>query len=54
MEKNRSKKSELKTLEQFKDEQYGKRGTFVREKLETGYEKFKAQALAPKHAHKGK
>ena len=39
------KKSKIKTLDQFKDEQYGKRGTKKREKLEAGYETFKMGAL---------
>ena len=39
------KKSSIKTLEQFKDEQYGKRGTSKREKLEKGYEQFKLGEL---------
>ena len=34
-------KSNLKSLDQFVDEQYGKRGTSTREKFETGYEAFK-------------
>ena len=34
-------KSNLKSLDQFVDEQYGKRGTSKREKFETGYEAFK-------------
>lgn len=34
-------KSNIKTLDQFVDEQYGKRGTPKREKLEKGYEEFK-------------
>jgi ribosome-binding protein aMBF1 (putative translation factor) len=39
------KKSKIKTLEQFKDEHYGKRGTSKRDKLEKGYENFKIGAL---------
>ncbi len=39
------KKSNIKTLEQFKEEHYGKRGTSKREKLELGYETFKIGAL---------
>jgi len=35
------KKNNLKSLDQFVDEQYGKRGTAKREELETGYEQFK-------------
>ncbi len=36
-----SKKSNLKTLDQFVEEQYGKKGTPKRDKLEKGYESFK-------------
>ncbi|MBA3706125.1 MAG: helix-turn-helix transcriptional regulator [Bacteroidetes bacterium] len=39
------KKNKIKTLDQFKDEHYGKRGTSKREKLESGYETFKMGAL---------
>jgi ribosome-binding protein aMBF1 (putative translation factor) len=39
------KKSSIKTLEQFKELHYGKRGTAKREKLEAGYESFKIGAL---------
>src|ERR1035437_6985768 len=39
------KKSNTKTLSQFVDEQYGKRGTPKREKLEKGYEEFKLGKL---------
>lgn len=39
------KKSKIKTLEQFKDDHYGKRGTSKRDKLEKGYENFKIGAL---------
>ncbi|MDQ3111086.1 MAG: helix-turn-helix domain-containing protein [Bacteroidota bacterium] len=39
------KKSKTKTLEQFKDEQYGKRGTSKRDKLEEGFQAFKIGAL---------
>ena len=35
----------LTTLDQFKDEQYGKRGTVEREQLEAGYEQFKLGAM---------
>jgi len=34
-------KSNLKTLDQFIDEQYGKKGTSKRDKFEKGYESFK-------------
>lgn len=39
------KKGNLKTLAQFKDEHYGKRGTSKRDKLEFGYDTFKIGAL---------
>lgn len=39
------KKNNIKTLEQFKDEQYGKLGTKKREKLEKGYDSFRIGAL---------
>jgi len=39
------KKQATKTLEQFKDEQYGPRGTARREKLESGYNSFRIGAL---------
>ena len=39
------KNSKIKTLDQFKDEHYGKRGTKKRETLEAGYETFKIGAL---------
>jgi len=39
------KKSNIKTLEQFKDEHYGKKGTTKRDKLDAGYETFKIGAL---------
>ena len=34
-------KSNLKTLDQFIDEQYGKKGALKRDKFEKGYEAFK-------------
>lgn len=40
-----SKKNNIKTLAQFKDEQFGKRGTTKREKYEKGYEQFKLGEL---------
>ena len=43
--KIQNKKSNLKTLNEFKNEHYGKRGTLKREKLESGYESFKIGAL---------
>jgi ribosome-binding protein aMBF1 (putative translation factor) len=39
------KNTNTKTLAEFKDEHYGKRGTKKREKLEAGYETFKIGAL---------
>ena len=38
-------KSNLKTLDQFVDEQYGKKGTAKRDKLEDGFETFKLGVL---------
>ncbi len=38
-------KNSILTLEQFKDKNYGKRGTAKREALETGYDNFKIGAL---------
>lgn len=38
-------KNNTSTLEQFKDKNYGKRGTAKRDKLESGYESFKIGAL---------
>jgi ribosome-binding protein aMBF1 (putative translation factor) len=38
-------KSNTKTLAEFKDEHYGKRGSTKREKLESGYAQFKVGAL---------
>jgi hypothetical protein len=35
-----SKKNNVKTLDQFVDEQYGKKGTSKRDKFEKGYETF--------------
>ncbi|MEO8146641.1 MAG: helix-turn-helix domain-containing protein [Bacteroidia bacterium] len=40
-----SKKSNLKSLDQFVEEQYGKRGTPKRERFEKGYEEFRLGAL---------
>lgn len=39
------KESKLMTLEQFKDEHYGKLGTTKRDQLESGYENFRIGAL---------
>jgi len=36
-----SKKSNIKTLDQFVEEHYGKKGTSKRDKFEKGYESFK-------------
>ena len=41
----KTKKSNVMTLEQFKDKHYGKQGTKKREELEAGYENFKIGAL---------
>ncbi len=38
-------KSKLKSLDEFIDEQYGKRGTSKREKFEEGFEAFKFGVL---------
>lgn len=38
-------KNNLKTLDQFVDEQYGKKGTAKRDKLEEGFETFKLGVL---------
>ncbi|MGI8642099.1 MAG: helix-turn-helix domain-containing protein [Pyrinomonadaceae bacterium] len=38
-------KNNTKTLDRFVDEEYGKRGTPKREKLEKGYEQFKLGVL---------
>ena len=39
------KKKNTSTLEQFKEKNYGKRGTVKREELESGYDNFKIGAL---------
>ncbi len=41
----KTKNKKLITLEQFKDKNYGKRGTKQREELEAGYDAFKIGAL---------
>ena len=41
----KAKKSNVITLDQFKDKHYGKHGTASRDKLEAGYEAFKIGAL---------
>lgn len=40
-----SKKSNMKTLDQFVEEHYGKKGTSKRDKFEKGYESFKIGLL---------
>lgn len=40
-----SKNKNLITLEEFKEKNYGKRGTKERDELEAGYEAFKIGAL---------
>ena len=41
----KQRKSNILTLEQFKDKHYGARGTTKRDNLEGGYENFKIGAL---------
>lgn len=41
----KAKKNNIKTLDQFKDKHYGKRGTTKRDKLDAGYESFKIGVL---------
>lgn len=41
----KAKESNVITLDQFKEENYGKRGTAKREALEQGYENFKLGAM---------
>ncbi|MBP8155867.1 MAG: helix-turn-helix transcriptional regulator [Leadbetterella sp.] len=41
----KAKNNNIMTLSEFKDEQYGKRGTAKREELEAGYEQFKLGAM---------
>ena len=41
----KTKKNSILTLEQFKEKNYGKRGTSKRDALESGYENFKIGAL---------
>ncbi len=41
----KAKNKNLMTLEEFKEKNYGKRGTQEREELEAGYEAFKIGAL---------
>lgn len=40
-----SNKNNLKTLDQFVEEHYGKKGTAKRDKFEKGYEAFKLEFL---------
>lgn len=41
----KAKKSKISTLDEFKEKNYGKRGTPAREDLEAGYENFKIGVL---------
>jgi ribosome-binding protein aMBF1 (putative translation factor) len=41
----KAKKNSIITLDQFKDKNYGKRGTPKRDRLEAGYENFKIGAM---------
>lgn len=41
----KTKNKNLTTLEEFKEKNYGKKGTKKREELESGYENFKIGAL---------
>ena len=41
----KTKNKNLTTLEEFKEKNYGKRGTKKRDELEAGYERFKLGAL---------
>ncbi len=41
----KTKKSNITTLDEFKDKHFGKRGAAKREELEAGYENFKIGAL---------
>jgi ribosome-binding protein aMBF1 (putative translation factor) len=41
----KAKNNNMMTLAEFKDEQYGKKGTTKRNELEMGYEQFKLGAL---------
>jgi DNA-binding XRE family transcriptional regulator len=42
---SKTKNKNLTTLEEFKEKNYGKRGTKKRDELEAGYESFKMGAL---------
>lgn len=48
----KKKESNLKTLEQLKEEHFGKRGTVAREELEKGYQDFKLGVLIQEARHK--
>lgn len=41
----KAKNKEIMTLDEFKEKNYGKRGTKKREELEAGYESFKIGAM---------
>ncbi len=41
----KAKRDKLKTLDQFKEKHYGKRGTKKRDALESGYDNFKIGVL---------
>src|SRR5947207_993618 len=41
----KKRKSNIRTLDQFKDEHYGKKGTSKRNRLEKGFEAFKLGAM---------
>ena len=41
----KTKNNNLTTLEEFKEKNYGKRGTIKRDELEAGYENFKMGSL---------
>lgn len=42
---SKTKNSNIKTLDQFKDKHYGKVGTAKRDELEIGYDSFKIGAM---------
>jgi len=48
----KKKESNLKTLEQLKEEHFGERGTIAREELEKGYQDFKLGVLIQEARHK--
>ena len=41
----KAKNNNIRTLDQFKDQHYGKTGTAKRDELEAGYENFKIGAM---------